>query len=384
MTKLATYTVTAGGGDASIAFTNIPQDYTDLKIIFSGRSTKAGSYTGAGLLTFNSGEAGVMNQKDLYGVGGTSSPGSATSASADFISIGEGSFPSAGNTSGVFGNFELYVKSYTESNYKSWSIDYIACDNSTTSYPIIAAGIYNINSAVTTVTIACSGGNWAQNTTATLYGVRNAAKVMGNSLKATGGDVTFDGTYVIHTFKSSGTFTTPNSLSIDSYLVVGGGGAGGGGYGYENGGGGGAGGYRSITTATYIGPGSYSVAVGAGGTGATQSSGTNGSYSGFLTTSATGGGKGGFYSTSGSSGGSGGGNPGGKAAPAGSGNAGGYSPVEGYNGGAGGGTGANSTGGGGGGASAVGGDGSYNSPGGSGGAGANCGGGAGRVIITWS
>ena len=188
--KITTVTV-GSGGTSAITFSSIPQTYTDLKIIFSGRSTKAGSYTGAGLLTFNSGEAGVMNQKDLYGVGGTSSPGSATSASADFISIGEGSFPSAGNTSGVFGNFELYVKSYTESNYKSWSIDYIACDNSTTSYPIIAAGIYNINSAVTTVTIACSGGNWAQNTTATLYGIRNAAKTAGNSIKATGGNVSF-------------------------------------------------------------------------------------------------------------------------------------------------------------------------------------------------
>lgn len=161
---------------------------------------------------------------------------------------------------------------------------------------------------------------------------------------ATGGTITTDGNYKVHTFTSSETFTiTSGSGSVDA-LVVAGGGGGAGGLSTECDGGGGAGGYRYLTGLSYT-PGAYTVTIGAGGAGGANASGSNGSNSVFDIYTSIGGGGGG-HSTVGSSGGSGGGG--------GSGNSGGSGTVGQGNAG---GTGFSSNaGGGGGGAGAVGGN----------------------------
>jgi hypothetical protein len=70
-------------------------------------------------------------------------------------------------------------------------------------------------------------------------------------------------TYMVHTFKTSGTFFPSISVNVD-YLVVGGGGGGGG----WAGGGGGAGGFLT-GTGLAVTPQSYTVSVGGGGQGST-------------------------------------------------------------------------------------------------------------------
>ena len=84
----------------------------------------------------------------------------------------------------------------------------------------------------------------------------------------TGGTKTTYGSYVVHTFLSSGTFevqNAPPSFSCD-VLVVGGGGCGGSGYsGVYEAGGGGAGGFRESPAHPIIGTQSISVIVGNGG-----------------------------------------------------------------------------------------------------------------------
>jgi len=157
-------------------------------------------------------------------------------------------------------------------------------------------------------------------------------------ISATGGTVTTDGDYKVHTFNSSGTFTvnSASGASIVEYLVIAGGGGGGSEY-YA--GGGGAGGYQtaaahSVTTQA------YSITVGAGGagvTGSTATKGNNGSNSSFDTITSTGGGGGGERGgVTGNTGGSGGGasswvgtSPSGASGTAGQGNAG----AKGYSGG---------------------------------------------------
>ena len=164
---------------------------------------------------------------------------------------------------------------------------------------------------------------------------------------ATGGTVTEDGDFKVHTFTSPGTFTvanagTPSGSTTVEYLIVGGGAAGGQGCGS---GGGGAGGYRT----NYPAPGptggqpvsatSYPVSVGGGASGnSSQNStvvGSNGSTSSvFSITSAGGGGGAGNSGTppTGVPGGSGGGGGHGSGA-GGSGNQPPVSPPQGNNGG---------------------------------------------------
>ena len=133
----------------------------------------------------------------------------------------------------------------------------------------------------------------------------------------TGGTVTTSGGYRIHTFTSNGTFAIAEPFTVQ-YLVVAGGGSGG--YGHPSGneaGGGGAGGYRSSVSGESSGggasaesalsltTGSYSIVVGAGGTGVSNGR-NSGSDSSFGGVTSIGGGAGGNANT-GLSGGSGGG-----------------------------------------------------------------------------
>lgn len=124
---------------------------------------------------------------------------------------------------------------------------------------------------------------------------------------ATGGTITYDGSWTIHTFTSSGTFTVLSGSGDVEYLVIGGGGGGGNGLA----GGGGAGAYRTGTHAVNDVTSTYTVTIGAGGAGSTtaNTSGSNGGSSVFDTITSTGGGYGGGENLAGgvTSGGSAGG-----------------------------------------------------------------------------
>lgn len=342
--KIQTVTVGSGGA-ASIDFTSIPQTYTDLKIVMSLRSTGTGVSTRYAAVSFNSNTSNYTYRR-LYG------NGSGTGSDNGSLRI-IGTIPGSTVTASVFGSIELYVPNYTSANNKSYSCDSVEENNATGAEQDMIAGLWSNTAAITSVTLTSDVGNFAEYSTATLYGVSNVPVAEG--AKATGGIITADNNYIYHTFLSSGTFTPTQSLTCD-YLVVAGGGAGG----YNAGGGGGAGGFRYLTSKSLTSGTSYTATVGAGGAGG-GAAGASGSNSTFNSDSASGGGGGGTTiaqgSTAGVNGGSGGGARANSSASGGTGNAGSYSPVEGFAGGATGGSSTFNVGGGGGGAGAVGGTG---------------------------
>jgi prepilin-type N-terminal cleavage/methylation domain-containing protein len=136
---------------------------------------------------------------------------------------------------------------------------------------------------------------------------------------ATGGTITNDGRYRIHTFTTSGTFTVTTAGDVE-VLVVGGGGGGGG----RHAGGGGAGGVTYVPFFNTVAQ-PYSITIGAGGTAAPYGGrGGNGGNSVFSNITSIGGGGGGGYSDGGAtvngcSGGSGGGGAGAFGLPGGNG-----------------------------------------------------------------
>ena len=171
----------------------------------------------------------------------------------------------------------------------------------------------------------------------------------------TGGVITEDGAYRVHTFNSSGDYVTDTAQTID-YLSVAGGGGGGGDAagGVDSAGGGGGGGYRYFTSVS-LGAGTFAAVVGAGGAGKVGwGDGNKGGDTSWNSTTTTGGVYGAGANNCGGTGGSGGGG-GGRCPSTAAGNQGSYSPVEGYAGGHG--TGSGDSGGGGGGSSEVGGNG---------------------------
>jgi hypothetical protein len=329
MVKIETVTV-GSGGSSSIQFNSIPQTYTDLYLVLSLRSTGTG--TPYALMRFNSNASNYTNKRVTGDGSSTPSSGSPTS----YIVLGVTDTTS--QTTNIFSSHSIYISNYAGSNYKSVLSDNNSENNSTTAYIYMMAGAWANTSAISSISITEeNSNNWAQYSTATLYGISATP----NTSKASGGIIYQDATYMYHVFPYSSTFTPSTNLSCD-YLVV----AGGGGGGPQVGGAGGAGGLRAAASTSFSTGVSYTITVGAGGAGA----GAYGSYgnsggtssisgTGFSTYSVTGGGGGGYHgatATAGQSGGSGG-SPGGgnsnTAISAGSGNAGSYSPVEGYAGG---------------------------------------------------
>jgi hypothetical protein len=113
------------------------------------------------------------------------------------------------------------------------------------------------------------------------------------SFSATGGTISTDGSYTLHTFTSSGTFTVQSGSKTCNVYVIGGGGSGGtdGGASSSMGGAGGGLAYKQIDLSVTGGSGgAYTVTVGAGGAlKTTDGTGNTGGTSTFDTLQATGG-----------------------------------------------------------------------------------------------
>ena len=165
-------TVTVGsGGAASINFTSIPAIYTDLVLKLSARG--AANFNPRNLyLNFNSDTGNNYLFRFLYGSG--SSAGSSNSSSEGFTNTAWVGYIS-GNTStaSTFGNTEIYIPNYAGSAYKSISSDAVTENNATAAYASLHASTWNSTSPITSIQLTCSNSeNFAQYSTATLYGIR--------------------------------------------------------------------------------------------------------------------------------------------------------------------------------------------------------------------
>lgn len=345
---------------ASITFTAIPQTYTDLKIVYSARSTASTGAEGFDATISFNGATTNRSSRVLRGSGSTASS-NIISDPTDFRLLR--AIQPSDYTASVFSNTEIYIPNYTSSNLKTFSVDGAAENNATATGMSLISGLWSDTAAITSITIGGMNGSLTADSNFYLYGIKSSA-ITGT--KATGGAIYQDDTYFYHVFSGTGTFAPTQSITADILVVAGGGGGG-----NNSGAGGGAGGLlghnsQSLTVQN------YTVTVGAGGASATTAAtGSNGSNSQFASLTASvgggGGGGGGVVNAAGNSGGSGGGgggrsggSPAGGAGTSGQGNAGGTGPTQ------------SSTNpyGGGGGAGAVGANG-YNSSNGAGGVGSS-------------
>lgn len=167
MIPISTVTVGSGGASA-IEFTNIPQNYTDLKVVLSGRTTSGfvGNIVDTAVLYFNTNVSDVTNYtaKSLYGSG--------SAASSDSTKRG-GFVTGTSATASTFGTVEFYIPNYTSTTSKSVSIDGVSENNATGAYAGIQAWLWSLTSPVTSIALKPeSGGNWQQYSSATLYGIR--------------------------------------------------------------------------------------------------------------------------------------------------------------------------------------------------------------------
>jgi hypothetical protein len=158
-------TVTVGLlGAANIEFTSIPATFTDLKLVFSARTTNAGNEANVSI-SLNGSTSG-FSQRGLYGDGASAGSFSRT----DNLNIAL--VTSSGNTASTFGNAEIYFPNYAGSTNKSFSVDDVTEGNMTTAYAQMHAGLWSNTAAITSITLTPQGlGNFVQYSTASLYGI---------------------------------------------------------------------------------------------------------------------------------------------------------------------------------------------------------------------
>jgi hypothetical protein len=159
--QLIEQVVVGSGGAASIEFTAISGDYTDLVVLVSGRGT---SNEGVGGAVYNvrfNGSSVNYSGRRLAG------NGSSAFSSADFF------LPMSANdyTANTFGNSQIYIPNYRSAVAKSWSGDSVGENNASNALQYIVAGLWNDTSAIISIQLIPNIGNFAQHSSASLYGI---------------------------------------------------------------------------------------------------------------------------------------------------------------------------------------------------------------------
>lgn len=162
-------TVTVGsGGAASITFSSIPQTFTDLLVVISGRSTRSSPANNDDIAVRPNGSTTNATSRYLFGTGSTAGSGADTKIYAGYMSA-------AGATASVFGNSSIYIPNYAGSTNKSFSSDGVSENNATAVGMAIQAGLWSLTDAITSlVLVSNTASNFVEHSSASLYGIKNS------------------------------------------------------------------------------------------------------------------------------------------------------------------------------------------------------------------
>ena len=164
MTLIASNTV-GSGGVASVTFSSIPATYRDLQILMSCKS--ASSSEAYILMTLNGSSSSFT---------GIQIEGNGSAVSSATNTVGRVGVYSGSNFTGFTNNL-IYIPNYAGSTNKSISADSVTENNNaaSSSYQDMFATLWSNTSAITSISFAFSGGtNFAQYSTAYLYGIKNS------------------------------------------------------------------------------------------------------------------------------------------------------------------------------------------------------------------
>jgi hypothetical protein len=163
-TLIASASVGAGGA-ASIDFTSIPNTYNNLVVNVFARSVRGQTQDGMNMKLNTS--ASSFSGISLSTIGGIVQSNSFTN--------GCGSIPAANATGGVFSSTSIYLPNYTSSTSKTYSVQSVRENISNTVFEIdVIAGVWSSSSVINAISFYNDNANFAQLTTAYLYGIKNS------------------------------------------------------------------------------------------------------------------------------------------------------------------------------------------------------------------
>jgi hypothetical protein len=159
-------TTTLSSAAATITFSSIPNTYTDLRLIFVGKSSVAGNDVN---LYFNGDNNGTTySRTSLLGNGTAASSTRETSAPVIRVSAS-----AAGQSTTIPTFISVDIFSYTNSINKTvltmWN-----GDRNGSGYSLPSVGLWRNTAAITSVSFNSASGNFPIGTIATIYGIKAA------------------------------------------------------------------------------------------------------------------------------------------------------------------------------------------------------------------
>ena len=154
---------------ASIDFSEIPQTYTDLLLVYSARDSRSGAAGDDLYIRFN-GSSTNLSSRTLYG-GGTTANGFADASIAYM-----GYITSSGiGTVSTFSSGQIYIPNYAGTTYNKHMVgDAVNESNLTGTVQSYHAGVWSSASAITSLSIYSALSTFVQYSSASLYGIKNS------------------------------------------------------------------------------------------------------------------------------------------------------------------------------------------------------------------
>ncbi len=148
----------------------LPTGFRHLKLIFSGRGTKAAN-TDQLNLTLSGGAGANYDRQNVSGMAAVPAAGEALNSTSFNLGI---NWPASTALANIFGGMTLWLYDYNNANKKpAFSAQAILGYNVTTGLiqSVLFGGYYNVAGIVTSLALSFAGGNLAQYSEADLFGV---------------------------------------------------------------------------------------------------------------------------------------------------------------------------------------------------------------------
>jgi len=162
--------VIANGSSNQITFNNIPQNYTDLQLVCSMRSTYAGTADYPKFYYNNDSQSGTSySYTRIYGDGSGASSGRITNSPNWNTDLS----PAANNGAYIFGSFKFDIMNYSNTTTYKGMIGRVAVNLGSSGYTFAYVGTRQSLSAITRIDYVMGLGNFAAGSTFALYGIRS-------------------------------------------------------------------------------------------------------------------------------------------------------------------------------------------------------------------
>lgn len=168
MQAIYTRTLTTSGV-TQVNFANIPQTFTDLKVLASVRDGRTDAQFANVAVRFNGSGSSIYSNMNIAATANTGYSDSFGTQDAFYYNFYAAGAIAATNS---FSNVDMYIPNYISSGFKQCIIDNaVDVNSSTEGLLVLNAGLYRSNAPITSITFFAQNVAFAQNTTFTLYGI---------------------------------------------------------------------------------------------------------------------------------------------------------------------------------------------------------------------